>query len=331
MSRSLREKVLVTGAGGFIGSHLTEELVRSGCQVRAMVRYNSEGRWGCLELLSNEILKEIEVFPADIRDPHLVRKSIRGCDVVFHLAALIAIPYSYEAPASFVQTNAMGTLNITQACLDENVRCLVHTSTSETYGTAQYTPIDENHPMVAQSPYTASKIAADKIVESFFLSFGLQAVTVRPFNTFGPRQSARAVIPTIISQILAKTDVIKLGSTKPIREFNYVKDTVNGLISAAHCRKAIGMTINLGNGKTVSIGELVDIICRLCKIKVRVVKDSSRMRPQTSEVMKLCCDSRLAREILSWKPQYNLKKGLRETIDWVNTNIHRYKPHIYNL
>ena len=302
-----------------------------GCQVRAMVRYNSENRWGCLELLSREVLKEIEVYPADIRDSRVVRKSINGCAVVFHLAALIAIPYSYEAPASFLETNAMGTLNIAQACLDENVRCLVHTSTSETYGTAQYVPIDENHPQVAQSPYSASKIAADRLVESFFLSFCLPAVTIRPFNTFGPRQSARAVIPTIISQLLTGNHTIKLGSTKPVREFNYVKDTVRGLIAAATCRKAIGKTLNLGSGKAVSIGELVGIISGLCNTKVKVVTDASRVRPQASEVMQLCCDSRKAHKILGWKPKYDLKKGLRETIDWMHSNMHRYKSDIYNL
>jgi NAD dependent epimerase/dehydratase len=331
MRQSLKAKVMVTGAGGFIGSHLTEALVQSGCHVRAMVRYNSEGRWGCLEMLSKEVLKELEVCPADIRDPHLVRKAVHGCDAVFHLAALIAIPYSYHAPASFVETNAMGTLNIAQACLDENVRCLVHTSTSETYGTAQYVPIDENHPQVAQSPYSASKIAADRLVESFFLSFGLPAVTIRPFNTFGPRQSARAVIPTIISQLLAGNHTIKLGSTKPVREFNYVKDTVRGLIAAAACRKAIGKTLNLGSGKAVSIGELVGIISGLCNTKVKVVKDASRVRPEASEVMQLCCDSRQAHKILGWKPKYDLKRGLRETVDWMQLNIHRYKPEIYNL
>jgi NAD dependent epimerase/dehydratase len=331
MGNLLKEKVLVTGAGGFIGSHLTEELVRLGHQVRAMVRYNAENRWGCLELLPKEVLGEIEVYSADIRDAEMVRKSVRGCSVVFHLAALIAIPYSYQAPSSFLQTNAMGTMNIAQACLDENTRCLVHISTSETYGSAQYTPIDEKHPIVAQSPYTASKIAADKVVESYHLSFNLNAVTVRPFNTFGPRQSARAVIPTIISQILAGNSVIRLGSTKPVRDFNYVKDTVQGIIKAANCTTAIGKTINLGSGKAITMGDLVKLISGIFGLRVRVVKDASRIRPQASEVKALCCDSRKARTILGWKPKYNLEIGLRETIDWMHSNMHRYKSDIYNL
>jgi NAD dependent epimerase/dehydratase len=328
----MSSNVLVTGAGGFIGSTITEELVRAGYRVRAMVRYNSENRWGLLETLPKTVLHEVEVFPGDIRDLHLVRKAVASCDIVFHLAALIAIPYSYQAPESFIQTNVAGTLNVAQACLDHGVSRLVHTSTSETYGTAQYTPIDEKHPLVAQSPYTASKIGADKIVEAFHRSFGLPAVTLRPFNTFGPRQSARAVIPTIISQILSGEGVVRLGSVKPIREFNYVKDTVRGFISAATASpKAVGQTINLGNGNAVSIGDLLKLISDQCDVCVRVQKDPKRVRPAKSEVMELACDNRKAKRLLGWQPQYDLRSGLRETIEWMRMNLHRYKCELYNV
>ena len=325
-------KVLVTGAGGFIGSTLAEELVRAGYRVRAMVRYNSENRWGLLEAVPKAALDEIEVFPGDIRDPALVRKAVAGCDIVFHLAALIAIPYSYQAPESFVQTNVAGTLNVAQACLDHGVSRLVHTSTSETYGTAQYTPIDEKHPLVAQSPYTATKIGADKIVEAFHRSFGLPAVTLRPFNTFGPRQSARAVIPTIISQILAGERTLHLGSLKPIREFNYVRDTVGGFIAAAAASdRAIGQTINLGSGETISIGDLLKLISDQCEVRVRVKKDPQRVRPAKSEVMELACDNRKAKRLLGWRPRYDIRTGLKETIGWMRVNLHRYKPGVYNV
>jgi NAD dependent epimerase/dehydratase len=324
--------VLVTGAGGFIGSTLAEEVVRAGYRVRAMVRYNSENRWGLLETIPKAVLDDIEVFPGDIRDPALVRKAVAGCDIVFHLAALIAIPYSYQAPESFVQTNVAGTLNVAQACLDHGVSRLVHTSTSETYGTAQYTPIDEKHPLVAQSPYTASKIGADKIVEAFYRSFGLPAVTLRPFNTFGPRQSARAVIPTIISQILSGERTLHLGSLKPIREFNYVRDTAGGFIAAANASsRAIGQTINLGCGETISIGDLLKLISDQCQVRVRVKKDAQRVRPAKSEVMELACDNRKARRLLGWRPRYDIRAGLKETIEWMRVNLHRYKPGVYNV
>jgi NAD dependent epimerase/dehydratase len=328
----MASNVLVTGAGGFIGSTLAEELVRAGYRVRAMVRYNSENRWGLLETLHKTILKEIDVFSGDIRDPHLVRKAVADCQIVFHLAALIAIPYSYQAPDSFIQTNVSGTLNIAQACLDHGVDRLVHTSTSETYGTAQYTPIDEKHPLVAQSPYTASKIGADKVVEAFYRSFGLPAITLRPFNTFGPRQSARAVIPTIISQILSGERTLQLGSLKPIREFNYVRDTTRGFTLAATASpKAVGQTINLGSGEALSIGDLLRLISDQCEVRVRVKTDPRRVRPVKSEVMELRCDSRKAKKLLGWKPQYDTRTGLQETIEWMRTNLHLYKPEVYNV
>lgn len=322
--------VLVTGASGFIGSHLTEELVRTGYKVRAMVHYNFQNSWGWLETLPAEIIDAVEVFPADIADPFAVRQAVVGCHTVYHLAALIAIPYSYRAPASYVSTNVTGTLNILEACRVEKVARLVHTSTSETYGTAQYVPIDERHPLVGQSPYSASKIAADKLAESYYLSFDLPVATIRPFNTFGPRQSARAVIPTIISQALSGAQEIRLGALDPVRDLNYVKDTARGFMAVAAAECAIGRVTNVGRGEGISVGELAQLILDLCESSAKIICESERIRPDKSEVMRLICDNTLARTTLNWQPDYSMQQGLEETITWMRTNLHRYKPNIYN-
>jgi NAD dependent epimerase/dehydratase len=325
------KQVLVTGAAGFIGSHLTESLARSGYQVRAMVHYNFQNSWGWLETIPSDIIKNVEVFLADITDPFAVQKAVEGCNLVFHLAALIAIPYSYLAPASYVETNVNGTLNVLEACKNSGVRRLVHTSTSETYGTAQYTPIDEKHPLVGQSPYSASKIAADKLAESYYLSFDLPVVTLRPFNTFGPRQSTRAVIPTIITQALSGAETIQLGSLSPVRDLNYVKDTVAGFIAAANAENVVGKTINCGRGEGVSIGELAQMILEICGSKATIETDSERVRPEKSEVMELICNNTLARELMGWEPKYSLQEGLEETVAWMRDNLDRYKTNIYNV
>lgn len=325
------ERILVTGAGGFIGSHLVELLVFHGYRVRAMAHYNSQNKWGWLDTLSKSSMAEVEVFPSDIRDPIAVRKAVAGCDTVFHLAALIGIPYSYIAPSSYVETNAVGTLNVLQACLDEKAERLVHTSTSETYGTAQYVPIDEKHPLVGQSPYAASKIAADKLVESFHLSFSLPVAIIRPFNTFGPRQSARAVIPTIIAQALSGAKVIHLGSLTPVRDLTYVKDTVSSFMIAAISENAIGQVTNVGRGEGITIGELARTILDICGSDAHIECDEERVRPEKSEVMRLVCDNTKARKNLGWDCQYSLRKGLEETITWIATNLHYYKHDIYNV
>jgi NAD dependent epimerase/dehydratase len=324
-------RVLVTGASGFIGSHLSESLARAGNQVRAMVHYNFQNNWGWLENMPSDIMKNIEVFPADIADPFAVQKGVEGCDLVFHLAALIAIPYSYRAPASYVETNVKGTLNVLEACRNVGVRRLVHTSTSETYGTARYVPIDEKHPLVGQSPYSASKIAADKLAEFYHLSFDLPVVTIRPFNTFGPRQSARAVIPTIISQALEGAEKIHLGSLTPVRDLNYVKDTVAGFIAAANAETVVGKIINCGRGEGVTIGELARMILEICESKATIVTDNERVRPEKSEVMELICDNSLARELMGWEPKYSLQEGLEETVAWMRENLDRYKTDVYNI
>ena len=327
----MNNKVLVTGAGGFIGSHLTEELVRRGYPVKAMVHYNSSGQWGWLDTLDRSTLDQIEIFPADIRDPHAVSRAVRGCHTVYHLAALIAIPYSYIAPASYISTNVNGTLNVLEACRDYEVSRIVHTSTSETYGSAQYVPIDERHPIVGQSPYSASKIAADKLVESFHLSFDMPVVTIRPFNTFGPRQSARAVIPTIISQALSGAEQISLGSLEPVREFSYVKDTAAGFIAGALADTAVGRTFNIGPGKGVSIGKLAELLLQACDSKARIVCDPQRVRPKNSEVQRLISDNQQALSLLDWQPKFTLTQGIEETVAWMRNNLHRYKPAIYNV
>jgi dTDP-glucose 4,6-dehydratase len=327
----MTKQVLVTGAGGFIGSHLTEELVKTGHNVRAMIRYNCQNRWGWLEMVPKEILENLEIFAADIRDPFVVRRAVSNCDTVYHLAALVPIPYSYVAPASYVETNVMGTLNVLQACMDEGVSRLIHTSTSETYGTAQYVPIDEGHPLVGQSPYSASKIAAEKLVESYHLSFGLPVSTIRPFNTFGPRQSLRAIIPTIISQALSDVNTILLGSLSPVRDFVYVKDTVQGFIRLAASSNSIGEVINIGRGEGITIGELAQLILDISGSKLSIEFDNQRLRPEKSEIMELVCDNTKAHEILSWQPKYSLEKGLEETIEWMRANVHDYKPWTYNM
>jgi len=325
------KKVLVTGAGGFIGSHLVEALIKKGAKVRAMVKYNGRGDWGMLSDVPAELQRSAEVISGDIRDPFFVRKAVKGCDCVFHLAALIGIPYSYVAPSDYVSVNVSGTVNILQACYDEGISRLVHTSTSETYGTAQYVPIDENHPLQGQSPYSASKIAADKMAESYNKSFGLPVVTVRPFNTFGPRQSARAFIPTVIIQALTKNRV-KLGSLKPIRDLTYVKDTVEGLISAGLCDKLVGKVVNLGVGKGYSMETVVrKILKALGKNDIRIQKDASRIRPEDSEVMRLISNNKLVREACGWEPKYDLEQGLIETIEWIEKNIQRYRSDVYTI
>ncbi len=327
----MNERVLVTGSAGFIGSHLTETLVFEGFEVRAMTHYNSKNDWGWLETLPTDVLDHIEVFPADVRDPFAVRKAVEGCALVFHLASLIAIPYSYRAPASYVETNIKGTLNVLQACLDTGVQRLVHTSTSETYGTAQYIPIDEDHPLVGQSPYAASKIAADKLAESYYLSFGLPVTTIRPFNTFGPRQSARAVIPTIISQALSGADNIQLGALHPVRDLNYVKDTVAGFLAAARAPQTVGTVTNIGRGEGISIGDLAKAILDICGSEARIVSQADRERPERSEIQRLICDNRKALEAMNWSPRYELRQGLEKTVEWMRINLDRYKPELYNV
>lgn len=320
------KKVLVTGAGGFIGSHLTERLVELGAKTRAFVRYSSSGSWGWLD--QSPLKNDVEIVLGDIRDQDTVAHALNGVDVVFHLAALIAIPYSYQAPLSYVRTNVEGTLNVLQAAQRAGSEIVVHTSTSEVYGTARTVPIDENHPLQGQSPYSASKIGADKIAESFHLSFGLPVVTVRPFNTFGPRQSARAVIPTIITQALNGSEV-RLGNLEPTRDLNYVADTVEGFIKAAETPKALGETINLGSGREISIKDLAALILKLMNREIPIALEGARVRPENSEVDRLCADSRKGQSILGWTPKYSLEEGLSATIEWIRENSERYRTGIY--
>jgi NAD dependent epimerase/dehydratase len=330
-TRQIMEKVLVTGAGGFIGSHLTEELVRQGEEVRAFVRYNSRDDRGLLEALPKEVQNQFEVVTGDLKDPDGVKKAVRGCSRVFHLGALIAIPYSYIHPFNFVQTNVVGTAHLLNACLEEgSIQRIIHTSTSEVYGTAKYAPIDEKHPLQAQSPYSASKIGADKLVESYFLSFGLPVATLRPFNTFGPRQSLRAIIPTILSQAIGDKK-IRLGNTRPRRDFLFVKDTVRGFIELGKCDGAIGKAVNIGTGKDISIGELVERILGLMGLKRELEVEDRRVRPDKSEVMQLQSDTRLAQELFKWMPKYDLEEGLKETIEWYRRNLSRFKVGSYPL
>jgi dTDP-glucose 4,6-dehydratase len=321
-----RSKVLVTGAGGFIGSHLTERLVESCAKTRALVRYTSSGHRGWLETSTR--LADIELMMGDIRDRDSMRNAFKDIDAVFHLAALIAIPYSYDAPQSYVDANIQGTLNVLELARDNDLQRVVHTSTSEVYGSAQYVPIDEKHPLVGQSPYSASKIGADKIAMSYCLSFGLPVVTVRPFNTYGPRQSARAVIPTIITQAIAGRD-IKLGSMLPTRDFNFVADTVDGFIALAGSDEAIGKVCNIGSGREITIGELAKLICDLCGSKATVSQDHDRLRPANSEVERLQCDMSLANSLTSFRPKVSLEEGLRRTIVWFRDHLGRYRPGEY--
>jgi dTDP-glucose 4,6-dehydratase len=317
-------KTLVTGAGGFIGSHLVEALVRTGARVSVFVRYNSRGDLGLLERLPGEIKEEIEVFAGDLKDPEASRQPARGCDLVFHLGSLIAIPYSYINPMDFVQTNVVGTANLLNTCLGNNVEKIVHTSTSEVYGTAIYCPMDENHPLQAQSPYSATKIAADKLAESYHRSFGLPVAIVRPFNTYGPRQSARAIMPTIISQAL-NGDKVMLGSVHPTRDFTYVEDTVRGLIEVAKSPDSIGEVINIGCGREISIGELGQEILSIIGKKAEMLKEDRRVRPEKSEVDRLMCDNSKAGKLLGWEPRISLSDGLSRTIDWFRSNVGEYR------
>ncbi|MCT4605047.1 MAG: NAD-dependent 4,6-dehydratase LegB [Marinisporobacter sp.] len=325
------KKVLITGSEGFIGSHLTEKLVERGAKVTALVQYNSFNNWGWIETLEDHIKKEIEVYTGDIREYDNMSRVIQGKDIVFHLAALIAIPYSYQSPAAYVRTNVEGTLNVMESCRVHGIEKVVHTSTSETYGTALYVPIDEKHPLQGQSPYSASKIGADKMVESYYRSFNLPVATIRPFNTYGPRQSARAVIPTIISQILAGKKNIKLGTLSPTRDFNYVKDTAEGFIKMAEVDESVGQVINVGTNNEISIGDLVKKIIKLTGKEVTIECEESRLRPEKSEVNRLWCDNSKAREILNWCPAYTLEEGLMETIEWIKANMHYFKTDIYNV
>lgn len=322
--------VLITGAGGFIGSHLAQEMVRRGARVRCLVRYNSRNDWGNLELLPQAVKSQLEVVAGDVRDPAFMDGAVAGNDVVFHLAALITIPYSYAAPGSYVETNVTGTLNVLQAARRHGVRKMVHTSTSETYGTARYTPIDEEHPLQAQSPYAASKIAADKLAESFFRSFDLPVATLRPFNTFGPRQSARAVIPAIIAQALFR-DRIELGSLAPVRDLTYVGDTVNGFLRIAEAPASSGEVVNLGTGQGIAIGDLAQKILSLLGLDCPIETAPERLRPERSEVMTLICDNAKARRMLNWTPQVSLEQGLESVIAWVRSHPAAFKPAIYTI
>ena len=323
--------VLVTGADGFIGSHLVEMLLRKECRVRALAQYNSFNNWGWLEDV--ETTDNLEVVTGDVRDPFYCNEIIEGIDIVFHLAALIAIPYSYVAPASYVDTNIQGTVNICRAAQKSNCSRVIHTSTSEVYGTAQYVPIDEKHPLQPQSPYSASKIAADAMAMSFYNSFDLPLTIARPFNTYGPRQSARAVIPTIITQIAAGKRKIKLGALDPTRDFNYVLDTCGSFVALAENDEIMGKAINLGTGKDISIGNLADMISNLMESDVEFVADEQRIRPEKSEVLRLCCDNTQLRELTGYTSEYSLERGLKETIGWFckKENMAQYKANIYNV
>lgn len=325
------KKVLVTGADGFIGSHLVEMLVRAGAQVRALSQYNSFNHWGWLEAI--DCLDSVEVVTGDIRDPHYCKEITKDIDIVFHLAALIAIPYSYVAPTSYVDTNVTGTLNICHAALENGCQRVIHTSTSEVYGTALYVPIDEKHPVQPQSPYSASKIGADAMAMSFYNAFGLPLTIARPFNTYGPRQSARAVIPTIITQIAAGAEKIKLGDVSPTRDFNYVEDTCRGFLALAGCDKAIGKTVNIGSNAEISIGDTLNLIKEIMKSNVEFIVDKQRLRPEKSEVFRLWCDNGLIQSLTGFEPKYDIRQGLEKTCQWFTdpANLQRYKMGIYNV
>jgi NAD dependent epimerase/dehydratase len=325
------KKVLVTGADGFIGSHLVELLVAEGARVRALAQYNSFNSWGWIEEIGCRA--DVEIVTGDIRDPQFARALLDDIEIVFHLAALIAIPYSYVAPDSYVATNVTGTLNLLQAARENGVTQFLHTSTSEVYGTAQYVPIDEKHPLQAQSPYSATKIGADAVAYSFFAAFGLPVTIVRPFNTYGPRQSARAVIPTIITQILSGKRELRLGSLTPTRDFNYVEDTCRGMVGLAGCEKAIGETVNIGSNREISVGDTAALIQEIIGIKVAIVTDNERVRPERSEVERLWCDNSKILALTGFRPQVALADGLKRTIDWLRRpdNLARYKAEIYNV
>jgi NAD dependent epimerase/dehydratase len=331
------KRVLVTGADGFIGSHLVEHLISQGARVRAFVYYNSFNSWGWLDTLDARTRGGVEVFAGDVRDPHGVRRAMHHCEIVMHLAALIAIPYSYHSPDTYVDTNVKGTLNVLQAARELGVERVVHTSTSEVYGTARFVPITEEHPLQGQSPYAATKIGADQIAVSFFLSFGTPVAVIRPFNTYGPRQSARAVIPTIITQLAAGARLLKLGALHPTRDFNYVQDTVRGFVAVAACDAALGRVVNIGSNHEISIRDTALLIAELMGREVDFESDTQRVRPAGSEVERLLADNTLARELTGWTPLYagheGLRRGLTETIEWFTDqgNLGRYKPELYNI
>ncbi len=325
------KKALVTGADGFIGSHLTEDLLEKGYEVKAFTLYNSFNTWGWLDSLPKGKLGQIEIYCGDVRDPNGVREAMRGVDIVFHLAALIAIPFSYQSPDSYVDTNIKGTLNVLQAARELATERVLVTSTSEVYGTAQYVPIDEKHPFQGQSPYSATKIGADRLAESFYRSFRLPVSIVRPFNTYGPRQSARAVIPTVITQLLAGREEIKLGALTPTRDFNYVKDTTAGFIAIAESDQTIGEEINIATQKEISIGELAGEIINQINPKARIVCDEERIRPEKSEVNRLLGSNEKIKKLTDWKPQYTFEQGIAETIEWIGNHLNFYKCDIYNV
>lgn len=333
----MAKKVLVTGADGFIGSHLTEELIRTGYDVRAFVFYNSFNSWGWLDYAEAGIKQSLDVISGDIRDPHGVKVAMKGCDVVLHLAALIAIPYSYHSPDTYIDTNIKGTLNVLQAGRELGVQKIVHTSTSEVYGTARYVPITEDHPLQGQSPYSASKIGADQLAMSFYSSFNTPVAIVRPFNTYGPRQSARAVIPTIITQIAAGQSTIKLGALHPTRDFNYIKDTVAGFIKAMESENSVGQVINIGSNFEISIEDTAHTIAEVMNAKIEITTDVQRLRPENSEVERLYADNQKAMKLLGWKPTYagkdGFRRGIAETVAWFTDsgNLKMYKTGIYNL
>ena len=327
----MAEKILVTGADGFIGSHLTEELVKQGFDVKAFSLYNSFNTWGWLDTLPQDIMENVEVFTGDVRDPNGVREAMKGTDAVFHLAALIAIPFSYHSPDAYVDTNIKGTLNVLQAAKQLDLDKVLITSTSEVYGTAQYVPIDESHPYQGQSPYSATKIGADRLAESFYRSFGLPVAIVRPFNTYGPRQSARAVIPTIITQLLAGKEEIRLGSLTPTRDFNFVKDTAQGFIEIYRSDKTVGEEINIATQNEISIGELAEELIRQINPQTKIVCDEERLRPEKSEVNRLLGSNEKIKMLTDWEPRFTFEEGLAQTIDFFRDNLEKYKVDIYNI
>jgi len=325
-----QKQVLVTGAGGFIGSHLTEALVKAGAKVRVFIRYNSRDGRGNLEDLEQTVLDQIEIIAGDLRDADAIERSVKGCDTVFHLGALVGIPYSYKNPREVVETNIMGTFNVLTAARDHGVARIVHTSTSEVYGSAQYVPIDEAHPLQGQSPYSASKIGADKLAESYYASFDLPVVTIRPFNCYGPRQSARAIIPTLITQALACAE-IRLGNTEARRDFTFVTDTVEAFMRAAQTQEAIGKVFNVGSGQEISIGQLAQVIINTIQSTAKIVVDETRVRPSGSEVNRLLADNWLAKEILGWEPQVSQELGIKKTVAWIATHMDRFQIGKYQI
>lgn len=325
-----QKQVLVTGAGGFIGSHLTEALVKAGAKVRVFIRYNSRDGRGNLEDIEPRVMDQIEIIAGDLRDADAIERSVKGCDAVFHLGALVGIPYSYKNPREVVETNILGTFNILTAARDHGVNRIVHTSTSEVYGSARYVPIDEAHPLQGQSPYSASKIGADKLAESFYATFDLPVVTIRPFNCYGPRQSARAVIPTLITQALA-CEEIRLGNTDTLRDFTFVTDTAEAFMKAAQSQEAVGKVINVGSGKEISIGQLAQVIINTLKSTAEIVVDEARVRPSRSEVNRLLADNRLAKETLGWEPRVSLEEGVKRTVAWIAAHMNRFQIGKYQI